>query len=128
MSGQQRMSAADWRRDQLIGMSEARFQADVVDLARKRGWSVYHPYDSRRSSPGFPDLVLARAGRIIVAELKAVTGRWGEGQRVWLAELTGTHPREWHFGHTHRAGPALIVACWTPLDWDTIAELLSEPR
>ena len=36
--------------------TEKGFQAAVVELARLRGWLVYHTYDSRRSAKGFPDL------------------------------------------------------------------------
>jgi hypothetical protein len=35
-------------------MSEKAFQAKVLQLARLNGWAWYHPYDSRRSNPGFP--------------------------------------------------------------------------
>ena len=38
---------------------EADFQADVIAAAEGRGWLWFHCYDSRRSPPGFPDLVLA---------------------------------------------------------------------
>ena len=45
-------------------MSEAEFQAQVVELARLRGWRTHHHYDSRRSTPGWPDLVMVRRGRM----------------------------------------------------------------
>jgi hypothetical protein len=33
---------------------------------------------------GFPDLILARAGRLVVVELKTERGRLGPGQALWL--------------------------------------------
>lgn len=126
---QKRLSAADHRRNQLVDMTEAQLQNDLLELAKRRKWLAYHPHDSRRSTPGFPDVTLARRGRLVVAELKAVTGVWGEGQKEWLAAMVGDSPEEWHFGRTVHAGPAfheerLIVACWTPLSWDEICEVL----
>ncbi|MCC6312227.1 MAG: hypothetical protein IT345_15125, partial [Trueperaceae bacterium] len=69
------MSAADL----LVG--ERDFQALVVQLARLRGWRVYHTFDSRRSPAGFPDLVLARPPRLVIAELKSEKGRVADEQR-----------------------------------------------
>lgn len=37
------------------------FQAQVLDLAHLSGWLCYHTHNSRRSAPGFPDLVLVAA-------------------------------------------------------------------
>lgn len=43
---------------------------------------------------GFPDLVLAKNGVVILAELKTDTGRLGQGQPEW-AEQIGTQYRLW---------------------------------
>ena len=43
-------------------MTEKQFMAQVVELAKLKGWLVYHTYDSRRSEPGFPDLCMVRKG------------------------------------------------------------------
>jgi hypothetical protein len=53
-----------------VAIREADFQATIVETARTLGWLIYHTHDSRRSSPGFPDLVLVRppAGRLRRAE------------------------------------------------------------
>jgi hypothetical protein len=51
-------------------------------------------------------LTLARAGRVLVVELKREGGKPTVGQRAWLLELGG-------FGRL-----------WTPADWDEIKETL----
>ena len=43
-------------------MTEKKFQAAVLQIANMYGWLAYHTHDSRRSAPGFPDLVLVRNG------------------------------------------------------------------
>lgn len=70
-------------------MTERDLQAAVVQVARMLGWLCYHTYDSRRSSEGFPDLVLVheRSGAILFVELKSDHGRVTEDQRRWLAAL-----------------------------------------
>jgi hypothetical protein len=67
-------------------VKEKEWQAQVVSLARRLGWMTYHTYDSRRSEPGWPDLVLVRE-RMVIAELKTQTGRVSEAQRKWLNAL-----------------------------------------
>lgn len=67
-------------------MKEKEWQAQVVSLARRLGWRVYHTYDSRRSAPGWPDLALVRE-RFILAELKTDTGRLSPSQKEWLDDL-----------------------------------------
>ncbi len=71
-------------------MTEAQLQAAVIQLARLCGWSAYHTHDSRRSEPGFPDLVLVsvQQQRIVYAELKTAKGRVSPEQVVWLADLS----------------------------------------
>ena len=84
-------------------VTEAEFQQAVVELARAEcGWKVYHTYDSRRSAPGFPDLVLARQGVLLFWELKAAKGRATAAQREWLDALRATganvdvlYPEDW---------------------------------
>ena len=86
-------------------MTEKQLQAAVVKLAKLRLWMVYHTYDSRRSEPGFPDLVLVRNGRLVFVELKAASGRVTPAQRCWLDALKRAHrevyiwrPRDWQSG------------------------------
>jgi hypothetical protein len=49
---------------------EDQWQGQVKDLALACGWKYYHTRDSRRSDVGFPDTILVRPPRLIVAELK----------------------------------------------------------
>jgi hypothetical protein len=60
--------------------------AQVVEIFQWHGWVIYHSYSSRRSAPGFPDLVAIRKadGDILVAELKTQTGIVSDDQRFWL--------------------------------------------
>ena len=54
----------------LMLATEKEWQATVILTARTLGWTVYHTHDSRRSEPGFPDLVLARETLLMFVELK----------------------------------------------------------
>jgi hypothetical protein len=86
-------------------VTEALLQQQVTDLARWAGYLCYHTVDSRRSRPGFPDLVLVhtRNGRLIFAELKSEKGRIRPEQQVWLE----------HLGHHHE------VYLWRPQHWES---------
>lgn len=98
------------RRTAAPKMTEAHWQQRVIDLARLRGWLWFHPYNSRRSTPGWPDLVLLRDARLIFAELKTETGRVTREQQRWLDAL----------GHV----PFVEVELWRPRDWDRVMESL----
>lgn len=67
-------------------MSEKQFQDHVVAMAKRLGWLTYHTHDSRRSAPGFPDLVMVR-GTVLYRELKAANGVVSNHQDVWLRAL-----------------------------------------
>lgn len=71
-------------------MSEKNLQSAVEKLARFSGWLVYHTHDSRRSQPGFPDLVMVsgKRGMVLYRELKSATGKLRPEQVTWLDELT----------------------------------------
>ena len=45
---------------------------------------AYHTHDSRRSAKGFPDLVLAKNGVVLIVELKTDTGVATPDQVAWL--------------------------------------------
>lgn len=91
-------------------MKERELQANVYEAAGVFGWLIYHTYDSRRSSAGFPDLVLVRAPRVIFAELKAENGVITLEQRNWLGQLG--------------ACTGIESYLWRPSDWDDILEKL----
>ncbi len=112
-------------------ITEARFQARVVGIARANGFKVprkdplqrpldlvYHTHDSRRSVPGFPDLVLCKPaseadeepGRVIFAELKRETGTLEPEQRLWLEALRGC--------------PGVEVYVWKPRHLEDIRRIL----
>lgn len=90
-----------------LNVSEKEFQAAVVQLARLRGWLVYHTFDARRSEPGFPDLVCARNGRVVFAELKREGGSLSRAQQRWQDAL-GSHE----------------VYVWRPSDWADVERVL----
>lgn len=69
-------------------ISEADFQAAVMEFAQLHGWLVYHAYDSRHCAPGLPDLILARTGRLVFAELKVARRKLRPEQQAWLETLS----------------------------------------
>lgn len=85
-------------------LSEADFQQRVMDAARRAGWLCVHfrPAKTQRGvwvtpmtgDKGFPDLALAKDGRVILAELKSDTGKPSKEQLAWLAAVGG-HGRLW---------------------------------
>jgi hypothetical protein len=91
-------------------LTEKQWQSLVIDLARLRGWRIYHTNDSRRSEPGFPDLCLVRRGRLAFAELKTETGKITTAQHEWLADFS--------------ACPGLLVYVWRPSDWPEVQRVL----
>jgi hypothetical protein len=90
-------------------VSEAALQALILDAARWTGWFVYHTHDSRRSQPGFPDLVLVHrdTGRVLFRELKTDKGKLTPAQREWLGYLSIQHD----------------AGVWRPADWTSGAVL-----
>ncbi len=91
-------------------LTERDWQARVVDLARWHGWRVFHPYESRRSAAGWPDLAMVRDGRLIFAELKSEHGHVSTEQRRWFAALSAC------------AGVGVYV--WRPSAWPDVQRLL----
>ncbi len=100
-------------------ISEKAFQAQVIALAHQCNWLVYHTFDSRRSAPGFPDLVMAHttdhSKPLVIAELKTETGRLSKHQKAWLAALKA-------FDHSDE----VVVRVWRPSNWPEIELLLTK--
>lgn len=86
-----------------LPMTEAQWQTTVIAIAKSYGWRVHHgrtvQTGGRYMTPiqghkGFPDLVLAKGGRVILAELKQ-DGRYPEPeQRAWR-DAIGQQWRLW---------------------------------
>lgn len=93
-------------------MSEKDWQAQVLDLMHTYGWMTYHTFDSRRSEPGFPDIIAVRGGRQIAAELKRDNGIVTPEQIAWLEALRDT---------------GVETYVWRPADFDTMHERLKRP-
>jgi len=99
-------------KEKLPKLTEKRFSAQVVDLAKHCGYRVYHTWNSLHSAAGFPDLVLvnARQGRVIFAELKVGKNMPTPAQYEWLGELIQCKGVETY--------------CWWPWDIEKIASIL----
>ena len=103
------MEAAHYRQALRLAWSEREFTDEVVRLAKDKGWMVAHFRPARTNTGwatamaghvGFPDIVLAKDGRVIFAELKSEKGRVLGEQKKWLAHTRGY--------------------LWRPSDWPTI--------
>lgn len=90
-------------------MREEAFQNKVLALCRWLRLRTYHTYDSRRSDPGFPDLVIVGRGGVIFAELKSTRGKVSLHQQAWWEDLT-------------KAGAEAYI--WRPEDWEQIQIVL----
>jgi hypothetical protein len=104
--------------------SESELQSTIIDIAHRFGWLVHHARPARTRSggwatpiqgdKGFPDLVLAKNGRIIIAELKSAKGRLSPEQETWVRAL-GCCEED----------PPIEVYVWRPADLDEIIEKLT---
>ena len=108
-------------------MTEGELEALVEQTFRLGGWLVFHTRDSRRSEPGFPDIVAVRAPIVLFAELKGPSGKvkarprpTRRGRRElptqadWLASLRGC--------------PGVETFVWRPEDWPLIQQVANRPR
>jgi len=94
--------------------SEESFQRRVLEFARLMGWSLrYHTFDSRKSAPGFPDLVLVRAPRVVFAECKTdyAPKELVGAQRLWMHELLRC--------------PGIEYYIFRPRNWQEIERILA---
>ena len=92
-------------------VTEKDFQETVVQAAEMFGWWHYHVADSRRSRPGFPDLVLIKPPKVIFLEVKREKGRLTVAQADVLAMLEDCSEVQ-----------AAVVR---PTDWGQVVEWLS---
>lgn len=90
-------------------ITETAFQNKIIALCRWLNLRTYHTYDSRKSAPGFPDLVIVGKNGVIFAELKTTRGKITAHQQAWWNDLK-------------RAGAEAYI--WRPEDWGTIQNVL----
>lgn len=105
-------------------ITEKEYQAQIMELARMMGWTVFHHHDSRRQvrpgvfvgdkdAKGFPDLVLLRPPQMLVIEVKRELGKTTVEQDEWL--------RRWS-----DCGVRTIVA--RPSTWPEVEQALRSTR
>jgi hypothetical protein len=88
----------------ILPITEADFQRRVLAAARWNKWCAVHiratesqkgrwtvPYEGDK---GLPDLILAKDGKVILAELKSASGKPTKDQIRWL-DNAGEHGRLW---------------------------------
>jgi hypothetical protein len=68
-------------------VTEAQFQNTVVAMCKLFGVAWYHPYFSRRSAAGWPDLALCGDNGFLLRELKTENGRLTRDQQAWGERL-----------------------------------------
>lgn len=79
-----------------LPMSEQQFTQAVIDFAKYKGWMCAHFRPARtqrgwrtpvQGDNGFPDLVFARDGRVVFAELKVGRNKMSHDQERWATAL-----------------------------------------
>lgn len=114
--------------NQLLGqVTEDTFKDNVIKIATLYGWHVAHFRPARmkdgswvtpmQGDRGFPDLVLAKNGWVIFAELKSEKGRIAPEQAAWGVAIRGEGD-----GSHHR------YFVWRPRDMDRIRKTLQMAR
>jgi len=100
----------------LLSATEAEFQTLVIDYAHLMKWRVAHFRPAQtgkgwrpalQGDPGFFDLVLARDGTVILAELKSEKGQMTPPQWAWVDAVNGD------------------AEIWRPSDWPEIQKILA---
>ena len=85
-------------------MTENDLKGRVLHLAHQHGWSVYHVPQRHMlngGGRGYPDLTLARDGRVMWFELKQEKGYLTPEQAAWVSILPYVHvlrPTDWWSG------------------------------
>lgn len=101
--------------------SERGFQDTFIEFAKYKGWRRLHILPAMRrggsyvtsvqgDGVGFPDNLLLRGNRQVVAELKSKYGTVTYQQALWLNDFK-------------KVGAEVYV--WTPEDWDEIERVLA---
>ncbi len=78
-------------------MDEDDLLTAIVEAALLMGYQVFHVRRSDKAltmgTPGFPDVVLSRAGVTLFLELKSQTGRLNPDQLAWAQAIGAAHHR-----------------------------------
>lgn len=126
---------------------EAEWQTTVTHFAGYNGWRWFHPADNTPGASGhvqdvvagFPDLVLIRGPRLVLAELKAETGRVSVEQSRWIGAFTALGGAV-RFIVDIAAGadpgtvaalpetPSVEMYVWRPSDWPEVQRVLARGR
>lgn len=105
----------DTRTVLLERMTEAEFQKQVLEWARRGNWLCHHTHDSRfqewGTDRGFPDLVLVRPPRVLFVELKREKGNVTSNQALWIFKLENC--------------PGIEAYIWRPTDGDEVKRVLN---
>lgn len=125
-------------------ISEADLQRSIIELVHASGWLVHHTRPARtrkgwrtpiQGDAGFCDLVLAKNGCIVFAELKSTRGRTSPEQQSWIRALDGMRvgsllPGQARMLRAVSDGGWVSIVAWRPADWlsGEIAELLTGPN
>jgi len=81
------MTTAEFLHAQALAMTEKDLLEQCRAAAKVLGLLCYHTHDSRRSEPGFPDLVIVGRRGVLMRELKTERGKVTVAQTVWLNAL-----------------------------------------
>lgn len=93
---------------------EGQLLAAIRRVASTAGWEVYHTYSSKRSEPGFPDVVLTDGESLLMMELKDNRGKPTLDQARWLQLLAHTGKVE--------------TGIWRPRDFPAIVARLTRGK
>lgn len=91
-------------------MEEKDLQNWLRDTAGRLGWKYYHPWNSQKSTEGYPDTTLIKGERLIMAELKIKKKVPIDAQQGWLDAFAKVRRVETY--------------CWYPRDIDDILTIL----
>lgn len=118
------MTTAEYRQAVRDAWTEQEFTDAVIALFQEHGWLVHHDRPARtekgwrtavQGDAGFPDIVAAKDGWVVFAELKSGGGRVTASQDAWLTAIGVTHNEKYEFTHE--------VAVWQPSDWLVIERI-----
>lgn len=92
-------------------MTESDLRKEVVGLAHALGWKVFSLPIAKTRRPvkdatGYPDLTLAKDGRVLWIELKTDDGYLSAEQFAWMKVIGSAYivvrPGDWESGVVHR--------------------------